>query len=355
MRVHVAYIQGGFLRDYERSYVPMVQEAIRTQGQEHGVHLEEDPAKADLIILWEGFQYKTPQYIERLENDPLIKCHTDRVAVINYDDHPEGFLRGLYTSLEPPFFDSSLHRIWPFMLMNNPLVAGLAREEVDPCVPQYLFSFAGAASHPVRQRLFATFHSPSPRYHITHVNKWYNHNEKERRQFIDLALSSRFCLCPHGYCAYTPRITEVMAMARVPVIIADDWIPFSFPESEPYYLKVPEREIAGLPDYLESQCSIADTYRHNARRLWEKYCAPQRSILAAVNALTSLVQNTASRRTFPEYRERWHSHTFRTQLGWTLPQRLALRAEQRVRRWIPAIKVPGVSPLMRYRNASHSA
>ena len=350
-RIHLAYVQGAYLRDYEHTYIPMVTAELRAQDFENRFAIEPDPAKADLIVLWEGFEYKTPKYIQLLENDPLVRQHAERVHAINYDDHPEGFLAGLYTSLEAPFFNAQIHRIRPFVLMNNPLVYSLTRAQIDHAPAKLLFSFTGAASHAVRKKLFEIYPTPTANYHVQHIKRWYDHGEAERQRFIQVALDSIFCLCPHGYCSYTPRITEVMAMARVPVIIADDWIPFSFEEKMPYYIRVPERDIAHLPDILAARRSEADEIRFNARALWEKYCAPQRRVVAAIECLTDLAARTEKRMSFPAYREQWHSKEFLTNLGWTAPQRTALRIEQHVRRWFPSVKVPGVSPLMRYRNA----
>src|SRR5262249_33690142 len=148
--------------------------------------VEPDPARADIVILWEGFESKYPAYIDLLENDPLVRQHAERVYAINYDDHPEGFLAGAYTSLEAPFFDSAIHRIWPFFLMNNPRVYDLPREEFLPFNPTSLFSFRGAASHAVRRQLFPLYAQPSPAYHVEHVKKWYDHGDSDRLQFARL-------------------------------------------------------------------------------------------------------------------------------------------------------------------------
>src|SRR5262245_5736588 len=160
MRIFISFLRGAPLRDYEKTYVPMFSEELRRNGSRDFI-LVDDPARADVVIIWEGFEYKTLEYIRLLENDPLIRSHAERVYTINYDDHPEGFLAGLYTSLEHPFFDPEIHRIWPFFLMNNPRVYDLPREEMVRFEPKLLFSFRGAASHLVRKRLFAQFSHPS--------------------------------------------------------------------------------------------------------------------------------------------------------------------------------------------------
>lgn len=351
MRIHIAYVQGAFLREYEKAYVPMFSKELRENAGDSGFRLETEASRADLIILWEGFQYKTPEYVKLLENDPLVRNHAERVYAINYDDHPEGFLAGIYTSLEDPFFDPKRHRIWPFFLMNNPRVYDLTREDVMRDIPSRLFSFTGAISHEVRQRLFALFPKPSQEHYVEHVKRWYDHGEDDRLKFARVALDSVFCLCPHGYCSYTPRITEIMALARVPVIIADDWIPFSFDDDRPYYLRVLEKDVEHLPEILSARRAEADQYRLNARTLWEKYFSPERRVVSTLECIRKLAEQTRERATYSAYRDHWNSREFLSKLGWNPWQKLAFRIEQHVRRWWPSAQVPGVSALMRYRNA----
>lgn len=351
VKVFPTYVQNAYLRDYEHAYVPRVQSEIRELGPAAGLELAATAADADLILVWESFEYKTPAYIKLLEEDPVLRQHGDKAYTFNYDDHPEGFLRGIYTSIEAPFFDAAVHRTWPFVWMNNPLVYNLTREEVFGVKPRLLFSFTGALSHPIRGTICETFRTPSPIYHVEEIRKWYNHGDAERQKFVQIGLDSVFCLCPRGYTSYSHRITEVMAMGRVPVIIADDWIPFSFPEPLPYYLSVAERDIPRLPDILEAQRDQAELLGRNARKLWEDYCSPKRSVISAINCMVRLQRETGAGRTMDDCRRKWRSREFLARLGWTAPRRLALRIEQHVRRRFPAAKIPGVTALMRYRNA----
>jgi hypothetical protein len=140
-----------------------------------------------------------------------------------------------------------------------------------------------------------------------------------------------------------------MAMARVPVIIADDWVPFSFEEKIPYYIKVREEDVAWLPDILSARRSDAEEYRQNARFLWEKYCSVRNRFVSTVECFAKMAERNGEERSYAAYQERWHSKTFLENAGWTLRQQFALRMEQRARRWFPSIRMPGVSNLMRYR------
>ena len=51
----------------------------------------------------------------------------------------------------------------------------------------------------------------------------------------------------------------------------------------------------------------ADEIRFNARALWEKYCAPKRRVVAAIECLTDLAARTEKRMSFASYRDHWHS------------------------------------------------
>jgi hypothetical protein len=351
MRVLFAYPRSAPLRPYEGAHLPLISSELQAYSTPSTFVLEQDPKRADLIILLQSAQYKTASYIQILERDPLVRNHAERVYVIDYDDHPEGFLAGLYTSIERPFFTPDLHCSWPMLFMNNPLVHELTRDEIFEHAPTRLFSFIGAASHSVRRKLFELYASPSPDYLVAEHDKWYNHDDHDRRRFITSALDSLFCLCPRGYASYTNRICEIMAMGRVPVIIADDWIPFSFAESLPYYVRVGEREIGQLYDILATRRSNADELRRNARMLWEKYCSKGRRVVAAVERIAKLSTSPTRKPSFTDYRSLWHSKAFLTNAGWNLRQRAALRIEQRVRRWFPTARIPGVTDLMRSRNA----
>jgi hypothetical protein len=330
-RVHLAYPQSAFLRDYEKAYLPLVREELQRYGKTSWL-VEDNSDRADLIILLQSAQYKTVEYIRVLENDELVRRHAERVYVIDYDDHPEGLLAGLYTSIEHPLYDLALHRSWPIIFMNNRLVYELSVEQIFGTKPQKLFSFTGAESHRVRTNLFALFSGPRSDHHVERIDRWYNHDARTQEHFVQVALESSFCLCPRGYASYTNRICEVMAMGRVPVIIADDWIPFGFEESAPYFVRVGEKNVEALPRILAAVRDKAEELGRNARMLWEKHCSPARRVVAAVEAIARFAKSPGRRPTFTEYRALWHSHAFRAKCGWTLRQRLALRMKQHAKR-----------------------
>jgi len=72
------------------------------------------PAQADAIVLHEATSFKEWRYIEKLRRDPVIGQFPEKTYTINTDDSSAGLLRGLYTSLAAPRFDSRIHRAVPF-------------------------------------------------------------------------------------------------------------------------------------------------------------------------------------------------------------------------------------------------
>ncbi len=291
--------------------------------------VEDDPQRADLIVLLESPSYKTVAYIDTLLGDPLLRDYAARIYTINFDDHPEGMLPGLYSSIEKKHFDPSQHLIWPALSSPNPLIYQLKEDRIFQRKPKKLFSFIGFPSHPLRRRLFSLYQSSNETWSVEGTDKWYNHMPGDYQRFLTVSLDSAFCLCPRGYTAYTHRIAEVMAMGRVPVIIADDWIPFSFGDKRQYYIRIAERDIPLMTEKLMSQRDSAEEIGRNGRAIWERFCSMTNRTSAAISAISGLSALGRSSNSYQYYRSRWRSKAFLRRCGWTYRQRMALRVRQR--------------------------
>jgi len=349
MNINVRFVREVRLRDYEQAYVARIEEEARKYGAGLGIRVVSEPRHADLVVVVQTAEYKTFEYVLALEADPVIRDNAERLVVIDYDDHPEGLLPGIYTSIEKPFVAPERHRSWPILFINNALAYDASASALWQKPPRWLFSFIGASSNPIRSRLVELY-GRDPRCHVELIDRWYNHSDGERRRFLEVAAESVFCLCPRGLASYTNRIVEVMAMGRVPVLLADDWIPFAFEGAPPYHVQVPESEVSRLPEILESYEGLASELQRNARLVWERYCSVQNRVTAALECLADIAAGTSGLGTFEQYREMWHSKSFRRKAGWTPTQQIALRVEQRVSRWFPGLRVPGVSASMRRSN-----
>lgn len=83
-----------------------------------------------------------------------------------------------------------------------------------------------------------------------------------------------------------------MALGRVPVIIADDWVPFSIEESN-YYVRISEADIGKIDKILAMKLESYDALRKCVEFAYGTYFAPEKRYSAALNRLVSL--STTSR------------------------------------------------------------
>jgi hypothetical protein len=234
-----------------------------------------------------------------------------------------GFLQGLYSSICEPYYKKALHRSWPPLFVPCDPVYRITDEQVHAKKPKFLFSFLGSQCNPIRQKILSLRSSAKNNdVYVENVDKWFNHSSDEKSKYVDISLNSRFVLCPCGYAPFTYRICETMALGRVPVIIADKWIPFSFGDKVPYYLQIPEAHVDQIEPILREADAKAEEYGANARELWKKYCSPQTRVHAAITAIWKLKSEGTGLKTYQECKRRWNSRDVLIQGGWTLKQRL---------------------------------
>ena len=197
--------------------------------------------------------------------------HRKTIFALSFEDRPLGALPGIYTSTHTQNFDPSLHFSWPHLEPPNEKVEQTALgnstfKQAEQA--KYLFSFSGSCSHLLRSKLFSVCKSSNQSgvSNVYEVDRWFNHTEQELQQYVDDILDCRFVLCPRGIAAYSHRIMETILLHRVPVIIADDWIPFTFTEDK-YYVQIPEKDLDNIHDILQEELKNYEMYRANLLKL----------------------------------------------------------------------------------------
>jgi hypothetical protein len=81
-------------------------------------------------------------------------------------------------------------------------------------------------------------------------------------------------LCPRGIGTSTFRLFETMQSGRVPVILSDAWVPSAGIDWNAVSLRVPERDIARLPEICTAALPRWDGMAREARRAWEEWFSP---------------------------------------------------------------------------------
>jgi hypothetical protein len=197
-------------------------------------------------------------------------------------DSPPNFLHGLHSSASKALSDSGrfqgcAYAVHQLCYPNPcPSVAELAATPKD-----LLFSFAGRASHRVRQKLFAQncnradvlIEDTTSYYHFT------NRTEDcapGRQRYWQMAARSKYALCPRGAGRSSMRIFEMMEAGIAPVIISDDWLPPLGPSWNEFALFVPEREINSIYEKVKAHEAEYIDRGHLARQAWEQYFSPEK-------------------------------------------------------------------------------
>ncbi len=295
--------------------------------------LVDDPAAAEIIVLLESNAFRSQHDIAALERQELVHDCPEKVFTINYEDHPAGFLPGLYAALSARRYDPRRHAAWCYLFPPNPEVyraAPVALDETDAL----LFSFRGAPSHACRERLFALKLPASIPARVTCIDRWYDHTRDEQQDYVAEILRSRFVLCPRGLAPASHRLFEVMALGRCPVIIGDEWVPPEAVDWERCSIRVAERDIGGLSALLARRAGEAAELGRQARLAWERFFSPERRFEAALDAIVRLRDRRAGGYDERVHQKRWRSHRFYRLNGWALDQRLVRAAGKVWRRFV---------------------
>ena len=283
------------------------------------------PAAADVILIQEKISYKDFRYIDKLLRDPVVGRFMEKVYTLNGDDCATGLLRGLYTSLPRRRFNSAIHAVVPFMHYPNELI--VAKKNVKK-KPVFLAGWRGnTMSNKLRSKMISAL-GPGPEFCCETTDSWMNHPPDEKETYLRLILDSKFSLCPAGWAPVTFRIYESMALSRCPVIIADEFVPPSGPDWNEFAIFYPEKEVAGLAEFLRRNEHMHEGLGRKAYQVWSNYFAPSVLPNYYAQALLKLVRNAPATDINIEMR-RWKSPEFYWSNKWTLPQRVM----NKVSRW----------------------
>jgi hypothetical protein len=266
--------------------------------------------EADAILLTDAIG--GPELGKALLGDPTVRRHWERIFIHSEEARPMRLLPGLYTSLPRRSGNEEIARAigypcWTPSGMN--LCIDQAAAEPPDRDPDLLYSFVGRRCHPVRERIFRMAHDP----HTTVVFdtlRTYRHfaggvgkPPEAQRSYVDVALRSRFALCPRGWATSTLRVYEMMALGVAPVILADRWVPPRGPDWNRCAVFVPERLVDDLPHILAEREDEWRMMGDAAFLAFKEYFSPERQFRSVANALEDLSPVSAAARA--RLRLRW--------------------------------------------------
>ncbi len=328
--VHFCYPRNSSFKSWEHETLANVKKEFFAYGIDREYAWCDSPEEATIIVWLESNTFKFSDHIRNVETEPLLNRFPEKVFCYNYDDHPAGFIDGVYAQMPHSRFDRGQHRCINLMFQHNELIYDLTDADTQRS-PSLLCSFRGSFSHPIRPAMFKVCEGMASPHALQIVDKWYNHSEQEKSDFVQELLDSKFVLCPRGLAPYSNRTGEAMAAGRVPIIIADDSQNFSGIEMERYALWLKEAEIARLPELMLQNESRAGEMGRIARQVWNEKLGRGKRLLNLLNLIMELKENRTAVVDMDYYRARWHSHEFHRAHGWTLRQRLERKVKQTLR------------------------
>jgi hypothetical protein len=326
MKIHFALPSFTDFRDFEVDVLEKIHAEFRTSCHPDEYAWADRAEDADMILFLESATYKPRTHIANLCREPLLQRYAGKLFTYNYQDGAAGFLDGVYVHTEKNRFISGRHKAWSTLWPHNELIYEIEDAEIDGVRPAVFCSFRGSLSSPFRKKLVDHYKDKANQgFTINLIDRWYDHRQNEKRSYIDEILQSRFVLCPKGVCSYTPRFFETMALGRVPVLLADDWVAPENLDLASIAIVVPEKNYADLEEILRSKEKQAEEMGRNGRRYWLKYFSKKVRLRALIDLARSLQTERKISPTLDDYLERWSSLSFGWANAWTLPQRLARR------------------------------
>ena len=300
-------------KDWEPGFLARVEHELR-QCAESNFQIVDQVEEADHILyLDSNLERQTKELAEHKELLELANDMGKFVSALSFKDRPLGALPGIYSSLETRNFDPELHLSWPHLETPNDYVDTAVTKSPDQA--SFLFTFSGSCSHPIRRRIFSTYGSGSRnKWKVAEVKRWFDHNEDEQKKYIDAILDSRFVLCPRGIACYSHRIFETILLERIPVIIADDWVPFTFGE-ENYYIQIAEKDLGDITSRLERENDKYDFYMNNLLRVKSRWLTSKSRYLKAVGNYLNFHHQNQSAHDPRAMLDRIHSPEFRRSNG----------------------------------------
>ncbi len=314
--------------DHECSLVsddPAFREKFIEHNIENGrVIACDSPESADIIIIFQKWSFKLPDYVKALCAEPLIRNHAEKIYVVNYDSTVrEGFLPGCYVSLQRSHYDPKRFVPSSYPKVYNELIndALLSRET------KYLFSFRGTLhSHPVRPELFNALRHSKSSLLVDNTKAFHSHTKEEKEVYLEELAQSKFVLCPRGTSPNSYRLFETMQLGRCPIIISDEWVAPTGPKWEECSIRIKEADVNKIETILNEREGEAQRLGANAREAWLAYFSEEQTYRGYFESIRKLYcADEPITKTFPQYQSYWNSYQFLHRNNWTLKQKIVRR------------------------------
>ena len=262
---------------YETDWARAQWSSVSQTWSTNGPSLCDNPAEADAVLV--TLSDPRDDYARSVRDISISERYAGarhKVYVFDASDNPLGLHKGIYASLRSFLYSPSKHRTGGYLRSFNEYIRSdgdLAENEL-----RYLFSFQGNFTSSVRARIFSAGFDQDSLVELTRT-AWQQlrsaDTEAFKRRYADTLIQSRFVLCPRGVGMSSFRLFETLQSARVPVILADDWVPCEGLDWSAFSLRVREKDVSRLPEICREAEPRWRSMALEARKTWETWFSPQ--------------------------------------------------------------------------------
>jgi Exostosin family len=264
-------------------------------------HVIVNPEDADIIL----FSDSLSNTLADVRNHALTKRFGDKVFVYSTNDRDVPLVPGVYTCAEERWY-------LPFHMRSGFYIKVSDHDWIQPSPiaerPLHLFSFCGSFdTHPLRRRIArlkgaqgfvrdtSKDEGRGSRASADTYREW-------QAEYFQVMHDSVFVLCPRGVAPSSYRIFEAMKAGRVPVIIADEWVPPSGPNWTEFSLRVPEARLQDVPKILERLVNRAPEMGLRASQAWDRWFSREQAFQTIVTWCLQIMETSKNQGLFQRCR-----------------------------------------------------
>jgi Exostosin family len=290
-------------------------------------HVVENPEAADIILFSDS-----PSNIQAdVWNHVLTKRFGEKVFIYSTSDRDVPLVPGVYTCAETRWYlPSHMRSGFYIKVIDHDWIQQSPIKER----PMYLFSFCGSYdTHPLRRRIARLegtqgFVRDTSKDEGRGFGKSAETYQQWQAEYFRTMRDSMFVLCPRGVAPSSYRIFEAMKAGRVPVIIADEWVPPVGPNWTEFSLRVPEARLLHVPRILERLAARAPEMGVHASQAWERWFSRKHAFQTIVTWCLQIMETRRNQRLSQRYRpllQLARPHFFRHVVLRTVKRRLLRR------------------------------
>jgi hypothetical protein len=264
-------------------------------------HVVANPEDADIILFSDS-----PSNIQSdVWNHVLTKRFGEKVFIYSTNDRDVPLVPGVYTCAETRWY-------LPSHMRSGFYIKVIDHDWIQPSPikerPLHLFSFCGSYdTHRLRTRIARLegtqgFVRDTSKDGGRGFGKSADTYQQWQAEYFRTMRDSMFVLCPRGVAPSSYRIFEAMKAGRVPVIIADEWVPPVGPDWTEFSLRVPEARLLDVPQILESLAPRAPEMGVRASQAWERWFSREHAFQTVVTWCLQIMETRRNQGLFRRYR-----------------------------------------------------